>query len=266
MDHKHHEAQKELFNPKKSALQRYQDIIIGQKGLWKLLKYESIMMLTNWMPGALGLFLRMKLYPKLLGKVGQNVTFGQSVVLRHPHKIFIGDNVAIDDNCVLDAKGETNKGLFIGNGAFIGRNTILSCKNGDIYLGDNVNMGFNCEIFSASKVSLGRNNLIAAYCYIVGGTHRMDRLDVSPLEQERTSKGIVMEDNLWLGAGGKVMDGVIIGHDSVIGTSAVVTKDIPAYSVAVGIPAKVIRNRLKEANTQEQSENSSKQLTDEILQ
>ncbi|MBN1352394.1 acyltransferase [candidate division KSB1 bacterium] len=203
-----------------------------------------IMMISSWIPGALGLVLRMKLYPKLLGKCGRNVTFGQNVVLRHPNKIFLGDNVVIDDNCVLDAKGESNQGLFIGNGVFIGRNTILSCKNGDIHLDENVNMGFNCEIFSASNVSLGKNNLIAAYCYIIGGTHHMDRLDVSPLEQERSSAGIVMEDNLWLGAGVKVMDGVRIGRDSVIGTSAVVSKDIPAYSIAVGIPAKVLRSRL----------------------
>ena len=249
MAQKHHEAQKELFDKKKSSLQKYQELVVGQKGLWKLIKYELIITLTSWVPGALGLVLRMKLFPILLGKVGRNVSFGQNVVLRHPHKITIGDNVAIDDNCVLDAKGESNKGLFIGDGVFIGRNTILSCKNGDIYLGDNVNMGFNSEIFSASKVSLGKNNLIAAYCYIVGGTHRMDRIDVSPLEQTRISEGITMEDNLWLGAGVKVMDGVTIGKDSVIGTSAVVTKDIPPYSVAVGIPAKVIRNRLDDANS-----------------
>ena len=56
-------------------------------------------------------------------------------MLRHPHKIHIGSNVVIDDNCLLDAKGETNRGIRIGDGVFIGRNTILSCKNGDIELG-----------------------------------------------------------------------------------------------------------------------------------
>ena len=243
---KHHEIQKELFDPKKSALKKYQDIVIGQNGLGKLIKYELITLLTSWVPGALGLFLRMKLYPILLGKTGRGVSFGTNVVLRHPHKIFIDDNVVIDDNCVLDAKGESNQGLFIGSGSFIGRNTILSCKNGNIRLGEKVNMGFNCQIFSASNVSLGNNNLIAAYCYIIGGTHKMDRIDIPPLEQERTSLGIVMEDNLWLGAGVKVMDGVRIGRDAVIGTSAVVSKDIPEYSIAVGIPAKVVRNRKEE--------------------
>jgi len=242
---KHHEIQKELFDPQKSALQKYQDAVIGKTGFGSLVKYELIMTLVSWVPGALGLFLRMKLYPLLLGKVGRGVTFGTNVVLRHPHKIFIGDNVIVDDNCVLDAKGETNNGLFIGNGVFIGRNTILSCKNGDIHLGERTNIGFNSEIFSASEVRVGKNNLIAAYCYLIGGTHSMDRTDLPPLDQSRISRGIHLEDNLWLGANVKVMDGVRIGHDSVIGTAAVVVKDVPPYSVAIGIPAKVIRNRLE---------------------
>ena len=131
------------------------------------------------MPGALGLLLRSKLYPRLLGRCGRNVTFGANVVLRHPHKIFIGDNVVIDDNCCLDAKGSDNVGITIGSGVFVGRNTILSCKNGDIVLDDQANIGFNVEIFAASRVRVGKNVLIAAYCYLVGGDHLYDRIDVA---------------------------------------------------------------------------------------
>ena len=92
------------------------------------------MLLSQSVPGALGLALRKTLYPLLLGTCGRNVVFGQNVVLRHPHKIHIGDNVVIDDNCLIDAKGESNAGIRIASGVFIGRNTILSCKNGDIEL------------------------------------------------------------------------------------------------------------------------------------
>ena len=69
------------------------------------------MLLSAWVPGALGLFLRSKLYPLILGRVGRNVAFGCNVVLRHPHKIEIDDNVVIDDQCCLDAKGTTNRGI-----------------------------------------------------------------------------------------------------------------------------------------------------------
>ena len=101
---------------------------------------------------ALGLWLRQVFYPLLLKRCGRNVAFGTNVVLRHPHKIEIDDNVIIDDNCLLDAKGRTNAGIHIGAGTYIGRNSILSCKNGDIVLGRNVNIGFNCDVFSGSRV------------------------------------------------------------------------------------------------------------------
>ncbi len=243
------EIQKELFDQKKSALKKYQELIIGQKGLWKLIKYELIITMFSWLPGALGLVLRMKLYPRLLGKVGKNVTFGQNVVLRHPHKIEIGDNVVIDDNVVLDAKGQDNRGIRIGSGAFIGRNTIFNCKNGDIVLGDNANFGPNCQIFSANRVEFGKNALIASYTYFVGGTHNFDSTDKSPLEQGRQAIGITIGDNIWVGAGAAILDGVKIGRDCVIGTGAVVNSNIPAYSIAVGMPARVIKDRRKKSGT-----------------
>ena len=145
------------------------------------------------------MLLRSKLYPRLLGKCGRNVTFGSNVVLRHPHKIRIGDNVVIDDNCCLDAKGSDNEGITIGSGVFVGRNTILSCKNGDIILDDKANIGFNAEIFAASRVRVGKSVLVAAYCYLVGGDHLYDRIDIPVLDQGRTARGIEVDDNAWLG-------------------------------------------------------------------
>src|SRR5579862_8033971 len=158
-------AQEQLFAPGKSSRQKYAELVIGRPGLGALLKHELIVTLAQAPPGALGLALRKVLYPFLLGSCGRNVVFGQNVVLRHPHKIHIGSQVVIDDNCLVDAKGETNRGIWIGDGVFIGRNSILSCKNGDIDLADGANIGFNCEIFSASRVTIGTNVLMAAHCY-----------------------------------------------------------------------------------------------------
>ena len=62
-------------------------------------------------------------------------------------------------------------------------------------------------------------------------------------EQGITAQGIVIEDDVWLGAGATVVDGVTIGRGSVIGAGAVVTTDMPPYSIAVGIPAKVVKDR-----------------------
>jgi acetyltransferase-like isoleucine patch superfamily enzyme len=236
-------VQDELAHPGMSAREKYTSLIVGKPGLGSLIKYELIVTLSQHVPGALGLVLRKTFYPWLLGACGRNVVFGHNVVLRHPHKIRIADNVVIDDNCLIDAKGESNTGIRIGSGVFIGRNTILSCKNGDIELADGVNIGFNCEIFSASRVHVGRNALIAAYSYLVGGDHDFSDPSRPVLDQPRTSAGISVGEGAWLGAGVKVLDGVIIGAHAVIGAGAVVRDAVPDRATAVGVPARIVGTR-----------------------
>lgn len=235
--------QQELFDERRSKVRRYQDLVVGQPGLWRLIRFELITLLCTNMPGALGLFLRSRLYPRLLGRVGRNVTFGANVVLRHPHKIAIGNNVVIDDGCCLDAKGQTNEGIRIGDGVFVGRHTILSCKNGDIVLDDHANIGFNVEVFSAARVRIGKHVLVAAYTYLVGGDHLYDRVDVPVLYQGRTAQGIEVDDNVWLGAHVVVTDGARVGRDAIVGAGAVVMGEIPPFHIAAGVPARVIRDR-----------------------
>lgn len=236
-------AQDDLFAPGQSARQKYSALIVGKPGLGALLKYELVVTIAQARPGALGLALRKTLYPKLLGSCGRNVVFGQNVVLRHPHKIHIGDNVVVDDNCLLDAKGTTNRGIRIESGVFIGRNTILSCKNGDITLKRDANVGFNCELFSAGEVTVGTGTLVAAYVYIIGGDHRLVDPERPVLEQGRVSRGVQIGDGAWIGAGAKILDGVTIGDLAVVGAGAVVREAVPARSVAVGIPARIVSTR-----------------------
>jgi len=236
-------AQEQLFAPGKSSRAKYAELVVGRPGFGALLKYELIVMLAQSWPGALGLALRKLLYPMLLGSCGRNVIFGQHVVLRHPHKIRIGSNVVLDDNCLVDAKGESNRGITIGDGVFVGRNTILSCKNGDIDLGDTANIGFNCEVFSASRVTIGKGVLMAAYTYVIGGDHDFSDPSKSVLEQSRSSAGVTVGDGVWFGAGAKILDGVSIGEGAVIGAGAVVRESVPPAAIAVGIPARVVGSR-----------------------
>jgi len=235
--------QREMGADGKSAFRKYGELIIGKPGLAAFLKYELILLCCASIPGALGLFLRSKLYPLLLKRCGRGTVFGQNVTLRHPHKIEIGANVVIDDNCLLDAKGSDNAGIRIGSGVFMGRNSILSCKNGDIVLEDNVNIGFNSEVFSGNRVTIGHDTLVAAYCYFIGGDHDAAELDQAVMHQGSTARGIQVGPNGWFGAGVKVLDGVTIGEHCVVGAGAVVTRDLPAAAVAVGIPARVMRQR-----------------------
>jgi acetyltransferase-like isoleucine patch superfamily enzyme len=236
-------AQQQLFAPGTSSRAKYAALVVGRPGLLALLQYELVVMIAQPRAGAFGLVVRQALYPLLLGSCGRNVVFGQNVVLRHPHKIHIGSNVVVDDNCLLDAKGETNRGIRIGDGVFVGRNTILSCKNGDIELADGANLGFNCEVFSASRVTIGRSVLMAAYSYVIGGDHDFSDASKPVLEQTRTSAGVTIGDGVWMGAGAKILDGVTIGERAVIGAGAVVRDNVPAAAIAVGIPARVVSSR-----------------------
>src|SRR3989440_1033294 len=175
-------AQDQLFSAGQSAREKFAALVVGRPGWGPLLKYELVQQLSQNVAGATGFALRKLMFPWLLGACGRNVIFGQNVVLRHPHKIRIGNDVVIDDNCLLDAKGESNRGIAIGDRVFVGRNTILSCKNGDIELADGANIGFNCEIFSASRVAIGASVLVAAYTYVVGGDHDFSDASTPVLE------------------------------------------------------------------------------------
>jgi acetyltransferase-like isoleucine patch superfamily enzyme len=242
-DKRIHVAQQELADGKSSKLRKYGELVVGKPGLAAIALYELVMLFSAWVPGALGLLLRSKLYPLLLGACGSNVTFGQNVVLRHPHKIRIGSNVVVDDHVLLDAKGKDNQGIVLEDGVFIGRNTILSCKNGDIHLKERANLGFNCEIFSADRIRVGKDVMLAAYVYLVGGDHMHDRTDIPVAQQGRIGLPIGVGDGAWLGAHAVVAGGVEIGEHAIIGAGAVVLVDVPSYYIAAGVPAKLVKDR-----------------------
>lgn len=229
-----------------SPARKYQHMVVGSDRWWDLIRYELVVLLASRMPGALGVFLRGKLYPWILGEVGRGVAFGATVTLRHPHKIRIGDGVIIDDNVLLDAKGEGNRGITIGRESFIGRNSILSCKGGDIEMGERADVGFNCQIFSACFVRIGRDNLIGAYTYLVGGgNYDLDRTDV-PINRslrEDGARGVRLADDVWIGTHSVVLDGVSIGEGTAVAAGSVVTGDLPGWSIAAGAPARVVKQR-----------------------
>jgi len=243
---KHFKVQANVSGQKSSSLRRYQDLVIGNRKWWDLFLYEFIQLFASWVPGALGLFLRKLCYPLLLGSCGTGVIFGRDVVLRHPRKIHLGCGVILDDGVLLDAKGDENSGIVLGDEVFIGRHSILSCKDGRIELGKRSNVGFHSEIFSSSLAKIGEDVMIAAYCYILGGgSYRTDRLDI-PMNQQYDFEGkggVVLEDNVWLGAHVVVFDGVTIATGSVIGANGLVNRNIPSNVIAVGQPARPVSNR-----------------------
>lgn len=234
-----------LFTPHKSAFRIYKEMVVGERGWGALIYYELIMLLFSQLPGALGLILRQIFYRPLFKRVGRKVVFGRNIVLRQAHKIELGDQVIIDDDCTLDAKGEDNKGIVIGDLVTIGRFSAIVCKNADIEIGSHVNIGTTVKIIAANrgKIRIGNSLDIGSGCHFSGGSYDYSEADILPSSRRIKTRGITIEDLAWIGAGVIILDGVTIGTKSIVAAGAVVTKDIPPYSMAAGVPAEVKKVR-----------------------
>jgi acetyltransferase-like isoleucine patch superfamily enzyme len=216
-----------------------------QVSLGRVVRTELVTFFVGSISGPLGLLLRKWLYPGLLGGAGRNLLVGRNVTFRHSSKIRIGNNVVIDDNAVIDAKGSSNRGITIGDDVFIGRNTIVYCKNGDISIGRGVNLSANCCLFSSNDLTLEPDIMVGAYSYLLsGGGYDPTEREVPFVDQAgmETKGPLTIGTNSWLGARVTVLDGASIGRHCVIGAGAVVNRPIPADSLAVGMPAKVLKS------------------------
>jgi acetyltransferase-like isoleucine patch superfamily enzyme len=234
-----------LFDQKKSPIQIYKETVIGNHGWAGLLYYEFAILFFSILPGALGLLSRKIFYKPLFKSVGRNVVFGRNLTIRQPHKIRIGNNVIIDDDCTLDAKGETNQGITLGDLVTIGRFSSVVCKDADITIGSHVNIGTNVKIIAANqgKIKIGNSIDIGSGCHFSGGSYDYSDVNHLPSTRRIETKGIILEDLAWVGSGVIILDGVTIGSKSIVGAGAVVTNDIPANSLVAGVPAEVKKFR-----------------------
>ncbi len=229
-----------------STLQKYQDIVIGQRRLGALIWYEVLVFFLTFCPGMIGLFMRQKLYRRLFRSLGPKVAFGTGITLKQPSKISIGRGCVVDDQVNLSVRGSAAAGMEIGPAVYIGRNTELKAREGHILIGEQTSIGSNCRIATQEgRIDIGREVFIAAFCYIGGGNHRFDRIDIPIVRQGSRSKGgVTIGDDVWIGSNCVIADGVTIGKGAVIGSCSYVNRDIPAYAVAYGSPATVRKSRL----------------------
>ena len=228
-----------------SALRKYQDFFVGSEGWGDLLRYEAAMLLAGPTPGAIGFALRKALFPGLFAAAGRGVNFGRGVSLRCPGRMRIGEDVAIDDGCALDARGaEGEEGFVIGPRTLVARDTIMVVKQGYLRVGADCSIGSQCCLSAVSGLEIGDFAIIAGQCYFGGGRYRTE-LDGRPMvEQGLVTKGPVgVGRDVWIGAGVRVLDGARIGDGAIVGAGAVVTGEVPANAIVAGIPARQIGER-----------------------
>lgn len=138
----------------------------------------------------------------------------------HPENIFLGTDVYVGHNAIL--KGYHKNRLDIGDGSWIGQQAFLHSAGG-LRVGSHVGIGPGVRIITSSHEEAGRGTPV--------------------LHAPLVFREVVIHDDVDLGISSTVLPGVTIGQGAVIGAGAVVARDIPAYVVAAGVPARVIRER-----------------------
>lgn len=212
-------------------------------GYGRYLLEQSLYLLIGWIPTIIGIGLRGVLYRLILKMEGQ-AAIENGVRLRFANYIKLGNGVYLDQDTYLHA---CPNGIEIGENSIVMHGAVLHV--------------YNFRGLPHSGIKIGKDSLVGEYSVIrgQGGVTIGDRVYTSPFtqiiavnhvfadrarpftEQGITAEGIVIEDDVWLGAGAIITDGVRVGQGAVVAAGAVVTKDVPPHTVVGGVPAKVIK-------------------------
>ncbi len=223
-----------------------EEITTSQSSLsrWSSLKERLVIKLVGWVPGtARGFVLRRLLYPSIFARMGSSVYLEDGVEFCGTSNIEIGDYVRIYRKVNINAQGENNR-VILGSRVFISPDVkIVGLDHTTVDIGQGTFINAEAWINGSGNIKIGQDCLIGPRVAIIAVNHIFADPTRPINTQGHTAKGITIEDDCWLAYGVTVVDGVTIGKGSVIGAGAVVTKDIPPYSIAVGVPAKVVGQR-----------------------
>lgn len=250
---------------------------IQDSAWWSRWKTQIMTALVGWIPLLPGLGIRYLLYPAIFRKMGRSVKIYPNVRVKNGEQVEIGFGVVFDRGVEIDVgrdnnlkigdrvnlsrdvrigvTGQRNK-IRLANLVSLDRGVDLKAHHGGkLEIGEHTYIGPYTCISGYGKIEIGKDCLIASHSSIYAHNYDFNDPTKNIREQGFNYKGIRIEDNCWLGSGVRVVDGVTIGRGSVIGAGAVVTKDIPPYSIAVGVPAKVIDSRDRFRNKRSQFQN-----------
>lgn len=206
--------------------------------------YEQfILVLFGWIPTVLGIAIRSIVY-RLILRMDGSAAIENGVRLRFTDHIKLGNGVYLDQGSYLHA---CPKGIEIGDGTIVMHGAILHVYNfrgmpqSGIKIGRNSLVGEYSVIRGQGGVQIGDRVYTSPFTQIIAVNHVFDDPNKPFVDQGITAQGIVIEDDVWLGAGAVITDGVRVGKGAVVAAGAVVTKDVPPHTVVGGVPAKLIK-------------------------
>ena len=179
-----------------------------------------------------------------LEEMGDNADIQPTAHFEYASRISIGNQCRVARQAIVRANTEDTKGICLGDRVSLLESTLISANRGHVTIGDNSWLGPNSVIYGNGGVDIGEDVLIASHCVINTVSHNFNRLDIPMNEQEINCEPVVIENDVWIGTGTTILQGVRIGHGSIIGAGAVVTRSIPPFSIALGVPARVTGSRL----------------------
>jgi len=156
--------------------------------------------------------------------------------------ISLGNNVVIGKNATLHCD-EPTAGIHVGNNTTICPSAMILTYKGNIKIGNYCSVNPFCVLYGLGGLIIGDHVRIATQTVIVPANHVFENRDIPIARQGLTKQGIVIEDDVWVGAGVKILDGCVIGKGSVLGAGTVLTKSVEPYSVVAGVPGRIIRRR-----------------------
>jgi acetyltransferase-like isoleucine patch superfamily enzyme len=179
---------------------------------------------------------------------GQRFGVGQGVRILYPSCLTVGDDVTLYDYSYLHCLSE--RGVRIGHHTSIDRNLWLHCggtpqdhRHGYVEIGNYSYIGCNAVLGAGGGLRIGHQVLIGQSVNVHAENHNFADATRHINEQGVSYQEVVIEDDVWIGSRVTILAGVTIGHGAVIGGGAVVTTSVPAYAIAVGVPARVIGQR-----------------------
>ena len=204
---------------------------------------QSLFFLFGWIPTIIGIGLR-GLFYRLIMHMDGAAAIESRVRIRFADHIKLGQGVYIDEGVYLHA---CPRGIEIGSGSIVMHGAILHVYNfrdmpqSGIQIGRDSLIGEYCVIRGQGGVQIGDRVYTSPFTQIIAVNHVFDDPDVPFVDQGITAEGIVIEDDVWLGAGAVITDGVRVGKGAVVAAGAVVTKDVSPHTVVGGVPAKLIK-------------------------